>query len=133
MVSRYRSGVIAIFLLTAIGGCDMLGITQSCATYAAPGIEVVLRDSATNGPILSGEALIVATDGAYADSVRFTIEPRNYNVGAGLAEERTGTYSVEAHVTDYRSWTMDGIQVRETSDGCHVLTRTLYTRLDPEE
>jgi len=97
---------LRLVLVPIVGACDILGIGVVCESYAAPGISVTLMDSETHGPVLAGNAVVVARQGAFADTMTFVIEPSLYNVGVGLAYERTGTYRVEVLVTGYESWAM---------------------------
>jgi hypothetical protein len=116
--------LLTLLCAAMIAGCDPLGI--ACTDEARPGIGLVLVDSATNGPPLSGQLRLLVTDGAFVDSVRATIEPRNYNLPFHLAWERRGTYRIDAFVTGHHPWSLSGVEVQH--DGCHVQTRTIWAR-----
>ncbi len=123
--------IVSALLPVVVTACDILGVEKKCATYAVPAVSVVLMDSVSNGPVLSGSAIVIATSGTYSDTARVNIEPRNYNLGIPVAFERPGTYKVDVLVTNYFPWSIQNIRVDKTSDGCHVSTRQLTVRLRP--
>ena len=87
-----------------------------CTALFAYGITVTVVDS-VSGAFAAPGATVIASDGAYADSV---IVPNTASAsgGIGLAGERAGTYTVTVRKAGYKTWTKNGIVV--TKDECHV-------------
>lgn len=126
MPSRCRSVLVALAGAAGLAGCDQL-TGPPCTTDVRPALRVDVRDSSTNAPAGAG-ALIVARDGAFADTV---LVPA-HAAGASpyhLAHERAGTYAVTVERDGYRPWSRTGVRV--TKDGCHVRTVELTARLQP--
>lgn len=120
------SPVLGLLSVVALGGCDLLGPT--CATYADPGIVVSLVDSLDGNPV-SAPSEVIASEGAYADTVHGPWEPFDSAWAANLAFERPGTYRVTATAEGYRPWVKDGVRV--TEGRCHVRTVTLEALMQP--
>lgn len=111
---------LAPFLIV---GCDAVapdGIL--CTAQAVAAVSVDVRDSVSGSPAGRG-ALIVARDGAYADTVVFTSVDGPY----GLAYERAGSYTVTVQQQGYRVWSESGVDV--SKDICHVQPVRLKARL----
>jgi len=108
--------VVVLALILGLSGCD---IPTACDTYAAPALQVQVRDAATNAAITGPEVLVVAREGAYVDSVRYAPAP--------LATERPGTYEIVVEAPSYQRWQRSGVRVRE--DGCHPRTVTVLASL----
>ena len=96
----------------------------NCATFARPGITVLLLDAFSAQPITS-QALVVARDGLYTDSVAATVPGRPYL----LAVERPGTYTVNVTALGYAPWSLTPVIV--SHDACHVVTMPLAAYLAP--
>ena len=97
-----------------------------CTHEADPGLGVTVRDSATGAAVEPAGTVVVAREGAYADTAAGGV------VGAGgttfsLAFERAGTYAVRVEHGGYRPWERGGVRV--TADACHVRTVALTARL----
>lgn len=119
---RGQIGIGALALAAA--GCDGNGVTGvACTQEARPGLAVTVRDPA--GEAVTG-ALVVAREGAYADTARWMAV-----VSAGavysLAYERAGTYVVRVERAGYQPW--EQARVRVTADECHVRTVALTAAL----
>jgi hypothetical protein len=114
-------------LLFALSGCGLLD-PVACTQEARPGISLVVMDSVTGGPVTAADVMVIASDGAVADTVRGPHIPAP-PLAAGLAYERAGTYRVEARATGYTTWARSGVRV--TEDECHVRTVQLAARMRP--
>ena len=110
----------------AVAGCNL--ITAPCAGPAWPALSVTVVDSVSGGPISGVAGMVIATDGAYADTVEFPAVERP-RTAAGLAEEREGTYTVEVLMDGYAVWRVEGLRV--DADRCNVRTREVLARLQP--
>ena len=119
MPSRYHLSVALLGALATVG-CK-LGV--ACTTEARAAVSVEVRDSITHA--LAGRgARIVAQDGAYADTAKYS---SNFDGPYGLAHERAGTYAVSVEQAGYQRWLRTGIRV--TRDECHPRTVSLIARL----
>jgi hypothetical protein len=120
---RRTTRLVGLAFATAAGACDNpLGLFRGCDTYAAAGIVVALRDSASGRP-WTDSVRVVATDGAFADTARH-IGPEG---NAALAYERPGRYTVTVEAPGTRGWRREGVRVRK--DGCHVQSTHLTALL----
>jgi hypothetical protein len=108
-----------------------LKVTRSglvCTEEARPALMVGLADSLSGATTGFTGVTILATDGAYADSVVMPVYPGDpYNGPVALAYERRGTYTVSVRATGYATWMKSGVVV--TGDQCHVTTASLTARL----
>lgn len=110
---------LCLLLVATLVGC---GNPLVCTGEARPGLVVSVEHAGTGEPVAG--ALVVASDGAFADSAR-TREGR----GVILALERPGTYEVTAEKEGFFRWTRSGVEVDEGP--CHVETVALTARLTP--
>ena len=120
-----RKVVSAALIATSSGmlaGCNPF-TGFACTDEARPGLRVAVVDSLTNANV-SGDARVIAREGAYADTAHFRAP---LDSPYWLAEEREGTYTVTVEQEGYRLWSRSGIKV--TGDRCHVRTVTLTARL----
>jgi hypothetical protein len=115
------SAVLLSFLSACSSPYDIV-----CTDVAAPGINVVVRDS-VSGSFAANGASATAVDGAYSDTNSFSETHGRPEYPIGLAYEREGTYAVAVSKTGYKAWTASGVRV--IRDGCHVRTVTLNARL----
>jgi hypothetical protein len=115
-------------MLCALAACDLTG--PICTTEAVPAIAVIITDSTTNAPVQSGNLMVVATTGAFSDTLRANLGTFPQNFPWALAHERSGNYRVEVFVTNYHPWSMNNVNVSRNE--CHVETRTLTARLRPQ-
>lgn len=100
-----------------------------CPKAPIPGIVVHLADPLSGRPVLAPSE-VVATEGAYADTVRGPPEP--FVPGwAALAHDRPGTYHVGATAERYRPWAKEGVRV--TQDECGAQTVELQALMQPVE
>jgi len=122
----------ALLVLVAVTGCsrDLL---------ARPGLKVTVVDSVTGENIVF-DAMIVARDGTYSDSVRLSEwmspENREFFYTAELVD-RPGTYTVTVRHDGYITWTQNGVRVPRSGDSSPFdlspLPKTiqLHVKLDP--
>ncbi len=111
-------GVLTI--AAAVCGCN--SIMAPCDSSKKAGIVLTVLDSLTEGPVSADSVVVVARDGAYADSVQFTNVRPDPVTEVALAYERAGEYDIEVRATGYAPWTQSNIRV---NDGrCHVGTVT---------
>ena len=113
---------LAMFLVLALSGCELLGIGTVCTLEERPAITVALVDSITGEAIVPDSLLVVAADGEYADTVRGLVP-------GGVAHEREGIYRVTVQASGYAPWIRENVRV--TADECHVRTVELVARLHP--
>lgn len=119
--------VTTLFLVVFAGCLDLSG-PDACTAEWVPGLEVTVERVDTGEPVAG--ALVVAWDGAYADSA--TTELLRDDSGpaeARLAHERAAEYDVTVTKQGFEPWTRNDVQVDETS--CHVETVSLTARLEP--
>jgi len=116
--------LLALVALVSLVGCGEHSATETpgagCTDNAIPAITVTIVDALTSQPIPGG-ALVIARDGAYADTAAG--QPPLYF----MAYERSGTYSVSVASPGYRPWNLEGLVVMR--DRCHVKTVPLAARL----
>ncbi len=93
---------------------------QTCTTIAIYGLSVSAQDSAT-GVALIDSVQVVARSGAYADTAGIR------SSSAGLALERSGTYTVTVTHPRAAVWERSGVQV--LSDACHVIPVQVTAKL----
>lgn len=132
MLTDLSQGDLTLFgvlLAALVGGCDATGPIV-CTDEFVYGLEVEVENSETGEPV--AEALVVATDGAFADSARTRLSTRSEDEEVALAQlagERPGTCEVTVEKETFLRWTR---QDAEVTDGvCHVNTVTLTVRLEP--
>jgi hypothetical protein len=126
-LARAVVGILYSILLE-LAGCSGYGSTSPiCTQDLRAGIQVFVKDSVTNAGIASGASLI-ASEGAFKDSVRYTSSQPDFDAGPiSAAAERPGTYQVKVLKANYAPWTQNNIRV--TKDVCHVNTVTLTALL----
>lgn len=127
LIVRYTLGIIAT--LTA---CDALAPKGDCTASVEPAIVVEITDARTGGP-LARNAVGLVRDGNYVDSLRpygFHSSDPATMYSRRAADERAGSYTVQLSVAGYQPWT--ALNVRVQDGGCHVSTRTLQARLQPQ-
>jgi len=99
----------------------------ACTMLYAYGLTVTVVDSSSGAPGGAG-ATVIATDGAYSDTV--THAPGSSNEFTfGLAGERAGTYTVTVIKSGYDVWTRSGITV--TKNVCHVNGVAITAKIRP--
>lgn len=96
----------------------------NCADIAVPALTVIAYDWRTRQTITS-KALVVARDGAYADTASgaTVATPPLYT----LAYNRPGTYSVTVQLSGYEPWRVDGVVAPRGI--CNVMTIPLAASL----
>ena len=112
MLMKY---VLGILLLTAACGEASDGVTRpNCGDVGVPAMTVIALDALTRQPI-TALAVVVAHDGAYADTASAVGQPPLY----GMAYNRPGTYSVTVNAPGYQPWRIDNVIV--TRGDCNVM------------
>lgn len=103
----------ALFALLAL-----MPLLAACGgdTESRPGIVLEIRDARTGAPAWY-DAVIITSDGAYADTVRapllgFPPSARDSVVRLWTARDRPGTYDVRITHPGYQPWRREGIRVR---------------------
>ena len=128
-VAAMRSKRIVVLVLAAASmtGCSLIFDPGVCTANVAPGVNVLVQDSASGARVASG-AQLIARDGAYADSSSYPANhPELDSSPLQGAFERGGTYSVTVRRAGYRDWTRNNVSV--TKGACHVNTVTLTALL----
>jgi hypothetical protein len=112
------NNVACILLLLLLSGCNLnIG---PCEADRRAGIALSILDSIARGPVLVDSIRVTATDGSFADTMRFTNLRPDPVTGVGLAWEREGVYNLLVVATGYRIWQRNQVRVRDA--GCHVNT-----------
>ena len=114
----------------ALGACRHNAPTDgiACTEIAVPALSVSLSDSVTGATAGFTNVAVVATDGAYRDSVFQATYPASpFNGPISLAYEHRGTLTVTVRASGYSVWTRNNVVV--TGDVCHVTTVALTARL----
>jgi hypothetical protein len=99
-----------------------------CTQEARPALQVELRDKVTGASSGFTDVVVVARDGAYADSVVHAVYPPPHETSIALAYERAGTYSLSVRASGYQAWERTGIVV--DADRCHVVTQAFTALLE---
>jgi hypothetical protein len=89
-----------------------------CLTYAAAGITLTVRDSATSAPLADAATRIYVREGAFVDSALTRLGGPDGVSSVGLVYERRGTYEVTVERSGYLPWRRSNVVV--TADACHV-------------
>lgn len=114
----------------AVLALAMVGVTAcaetpptACTAEARPGLSVTVRDAVT-GLAVNDSVLVIARDGAYADTARGALLA---NGVYSLVYERAGRYEVTVAHAGYALWRRAGVEV--TAGACHVVTVQLLALL----
>jgi hypothetical protein len=113
----------------ALAACSQDPTRIVCTADVRPALAVTVVDAVSGAP-RAGEALAVARDDRYSDTLRV-----NGFLGDGTpialtgADERPGTYDLTVEHAGYRTWSATNVRV--TSNTCHVQTVELTARLEP--
>jgi hypothetical protein len=109
-------------LLPCLAALTLASCTEyggTCTLSVEPGVEVEVRDRATQEPLATTPRGI-AREGAYQDSLQvwgMTADvPQRVTRLAG-ASERAGTYSVHLEAEGYAPWDTSGVRVTEGDCG----------------
>lgn len=130
------AGAIGVSLGLTLAACgsvnsgqdDGAGRNVACTADFRYGLNVRVLDAITDAPI-PRPMLIIATDGAYADTAQFAREttPLPEMQSWPLVGERTGRYTVVVRASGYVDWTQTNVVI--TKDVCHVIPVALTARL----
>lgn len=104
-------------LLLASGGCQLF---NGCDPISLPGISVTVLDSISGEPLAPGGAIVVATDGAFADTAVGLSDGRTY-VGV---RDRGGVYRLEVSSPGYATWVQRGVRVERPQDCSRTIELT---------
>jgi hypothetical protein len=111
--------------LLATGCTDGSGV--ACLAVLRPGIEVEVRDGATDEPI-ADLARGIVEDGAFADSLRIIgYDSAMVPSVLGAAGERPGNYKVRIERAGYEAWDTTGVSVQ--AGECGVIPVQLAAHL----
>ncbi len=110
------------------GSQDDAGRNVACTADFRYGLNVSVLDGITGAPV-PRPMLIIATDGAYADTSQFAREARAIPDMQSwpLVGERAGRYTVVVRASGYVDWTQSNVVI--TKDVCHVIPVALTARL----
>lgn len=122
-VSKMNRAMLLVAGAALVAGCSDMLSPEICTMEARAGITVLVLDSATNTPVGEG-ASIIATDGAFADTV---ITVADYEGPYGFVHERAGSYTVVVEKDGFQHWSTSDVRV--TRDDCHVHTTSITARL----
>lgn len=114
-------------LLLLVAGCT--GDSPIvCTTEARFGVNIMVRDAATQQPIPAGVRGALH-EGTYVDSLQVMtdIEGRIFSLAGAV--ERPGNYRIELVATGYLPWSRDNVLV--TADRCHVTPVSVQADLTP--
>ncbi len=127
--SLVRAATVAVVIATsACGSINEPGDGLICTAEARAAISLTVVDSLTGQPTAFTGLFARAVDGTYTDSTTsFFTNTGNGYVGAGLAYERKGTYTVTVRASGYQDWIKTGVNV--TAGECHVNGAVLTARL----
>ena len=116
---------IVLALPLVLGACDIFD-SQLCTAHIAPGITVTIIDSVSGDP-RAAEAVAVAHEGTFADTLGPAGFQGNVMVSRQGAHERPGTYEVVVRAPGYADWVRRNVFVRPGE--CHVKAAQLEARL----
>lgn len=112
-----QKAALVLSLASVARGCTILA---PCEDVEKPAIALIILDSATQGPLASDSIIVVAVDGPYTDSTRFSNSRPDPVTHLQLARERPGLYDIRISAAGYRTWAQNDIRVR--GGRCHVNT-----------
>ena len=124
-MDTFRLLSAAAFLL--LSACDSMLPPILCTKELRAGLVVNVFDAAT-GASAAENALALAIDGAFVDTLEVVYAGRAVATGFAGAYERAGRYDVVVRKEGYAEWTAR--EVRVTRDECHVQTVTLDALLE---
>ena len=117
--------VLLLLLALPLAGCDFVD-PRVCTAHIEPGITVTITDSVSAEP-RAAEAVAVARDGAFADTLDPAVSRNNVLLSRQGAYERAGFYEVSVQAPGYADWIQRGVIVRPGD--CHVNRVELEARL----
>ena len=97
-----------------------------CTPSIEPGITVKVFDAQTQKPL---QAVVTIQDGGFQEQLAPTETLTTGQIIYGGAFERPGNYTLTITHAGYQKAVMQAIEV--TKDECHVITRKLEVRLQP--
>lgn len=124
MVPVLRTWSGAGLVLWFLAACN-----SDCALVEAPAIRVEVVD-AVSGESLALGSLVVAEDGAFADSVRIPESFGNPDVQVSLAFGRPGRYRVTVERPGFRPWVLSNVRVARGGSCGRVKTVSLRAELE---
>ena len=118
---------VAALIVGAACGDGLVGV---CLTYAAPSVQVMPRDAATDAYLGAG-ATLVQHSGTYIDSISLPLDyapPYEQELVVSSAFERPGIYELTVRRAGYADWVRTNVHV--SANSCHVETVRLEARLE---
>ena len=122
--------VALVVLCLLAAACDAVVGGVACPAVSEPALVVTIVDAATGEPAAEG-ALVVARDGAFADTLRASgVYDGQELVSVAGAHGRPGTYRVSVEQTGYERWERADVEVRSSGGACpQPVTVSLDARL----
>lgn len=109
-------GVCVLTTFAIACGESSSGVTApNCPDVGVPAVTLVALDLMTRQPI-AGRAVVIARDGAYADTAAAVGTPPVY----AMAYNRSGTYVLTLELAGYQPWRIDGVLARRGP--CNVVS-----------
>jgi hypothetical protein len=125
---RVRKVVLLVTAALSVGCRSVLGSDDDvCLAIPVPAVTVEALDSASRALVPGAGSLVVAREGAYADSARVSPSAPVAPLFARLAFDRPGTYEITVESPGYRVWRRSGVRVTEAR--CSVRTVALTALL----
>lgn len=125
-LSPRRISAVLILGSGLLGGGCYPGETI-CTDEAVSGIRLDILDSVTRAG-KAAEALAIAAEGSYRDTLEFWGFPDNTTSQWGLTE-RGGTYDLTVTAPGYLTWSKNDVVIHENE--CHVEPISLEVLLQP--
>lgn len=118
--------LLILLFLVLFWGCNPNDDSIACTQEARAGLNVTVKDAATNNYLGTGTT-VVATDGSYYETLEYMdgIVP----TFAG-AWEREGNYILTVSSEGYVTYVSETITV--TADECHVIPQQVEVLLPPQ-
>lgn len=122
---RLSALLLLALVLVVIYSCGDKSKNQPCTTEACAGLNITVRNS-LSGVLLFDSVVVVATDGAYTETLT-AYDPSN-PIFSG-AYEREGNYTISVNRPRYKPYTYTSIIVQK--DACHVMAQQYTVNLLP--
>jgi hypothetical protein len=117
-----------VVAVAVLGGCGE-SIEKPCTADRRLGLGIVVLNDRTGTHLCS--AAVVARSGSYSETLTRTSDARVSPCLYVGAEERAGTYSIQAEAPGFVSKTLPLVTVTLAMDSCHVEQVIATVRLEP--
>lgn len=124
-----RMGVALVVVAAAVAGGCADQIQTACTPDRRLGLGIVVVNDQTEVHLC--DAVVVALSGSYSETLRRMSDARVSGCLYVGADERSGTYSVQAEAPGFSPTTLGNVTVPVTKDGCHVEQVIRTIRLVP--